>query len=358
MNDLDKISFSDFSTLPFFFIIGRPRSGTTLLRLFLDAHPDVSIPTDCIYIAQLKKRYRSLKKWDSEKIDHFMMDLQKTRFFEISRFNASAIQAYLLEEKSKLTFEKACRIVAAHYNSVFPKKEILAIGDKNPLYSFIPEYVLSVFPNARILHLIRDPRDNHVSICNTHFGSHPVSLTVKRWETSFQKMEKFRKSTPELYHRILFEDLICNPENSLKEICRFLNIPFNPCMLHYLDYKNKFSEIYPENFLNKVHLSIQKPPDISKIGIWKKTLTERQRQIAEQIAGKSISELGYEKSVKRVTIASKVIALPGIFGYYFHLLVLQLALFLPYRIQRIFVNNFHRFNRLNRVFRRKKTKVH
>ncbi len=69
------VNIQDVSKLPFFFIIGRPRSGTTMLRTMLDAHPKVCIPQESPVILNLYKKYGKKVSWDAKDIDEFFHDL-------------------------------------------------------------------------------------------------------------------------------------------------------------------------------------------------------------------------------------------------------------------------------------------
>ncbi len=60
----------------FFFVIGRPRSGTTLIQSILDAHPNVNIPSECELIRFFSMRYAHVKELTDDVIEHLMRDLK------------------------------------------------------------------------------------------------------------------------------------------------------------------------------------------------------------------------------------------------------------------------------------------
>ena len=60
-----RLSMANISQIPFFFIIGRPRTGTTLLRSLFDAHPNVQIPWECQFVLNLYPKYGTLELWNS-----------------------------------------------------------------------------------------------------------------------------------------------------------------------------------------------------------------------------------------------------------------------------------------------------
>ena len=73
---MDKqIEGQALSSMPLFFIIGRPRSGTTLLRVLFEAHPHVLIPPESPFIISLYKKYGKVTTWDDRVIREFCEDL-------------------------------------------------------------------------------------------------------------------------------------------------------------------------------------------------------------------------------------------------------------------------------------------
>ena len=60
---------SNISSIPIFFVVGRPRSGTTLLRMLFDAHPDVTFPPECQFIVNLYPKYKNVNPWKEEDLN-------------------------------------------------------------------------------------------------------------------------------------------------------------------------------------------------------------------------------------------------------------------------------------------------
>ena len=62
--------------IPVFFILGRPRSGTTLLRTLFDAHPNVATPVECAFIINMRQKYAKVTNWTKELLTSFHEDVQ------------------------------------------------------------------------------------------------------------------------------------------------------------------------------------------------------------------------------------------------------------------------------------------
>lgn len=299
--------------LPLFFIIGRPRSGTTLLQLFFDAHPNVQMPSECMFIYQLFFTYGPVTSWNEEIIEAFVRDLGKTYLFTEKKFNVENIRKELLASKEVMDYAVACKIVIKNFNSVYPKKEILLLGDKNPYYSEIFPRVFQFIPDARYVLIMRDPRDTHISLFNARFISPSIGYNTIMWRISIKSIERYSKKYPGRFFTIRYEDLVSNPGPCLKNICSFLEIPFSNDMLSYLEYKNDFTEVVfiSDIYLQRYHTSILEPLNTSKIGQWKTRLSKKKIRTAERIAGKYMDLFGYERLSPNPGLLSWFYILPG-----------------------------------------------
>jgi hypothetical protein len=286
---------------PLFFIVGRPRTGSTLLRTIFDAHPNVTIPTEWPMILALYKRFGQIKYWDEKALEKFYKGL-----FEPLRFNYWSITNWPeinLEQlrvdlhacTGETSFETLIKIVYSHYNSLFPKSEILLIGDKNPVYSNQALFLARIFPDAKFIHLTRDYRDNIVSMLDVDFEMPNVALLAYRWKYSFKSIEAAFEENPSRFMRIRYEDLVDDPGRSFAGMCKFLGIPFDPSVLEFHNKKSEIEKIYPKEITERYFSSLFKPVDASKTRIYKTRLTERQIRTADLIVGQTSEMAGYSR---------------------------------------------------------------
>ena len=123
-------------SIPHFFILGRTRSGTTMLRSMFDAHPNVTIPPEFPVLASVKSLKQ--KEWNNHTIDKFVGLAAANRKFANMALTPNEIKEALLAELNKnnfLSLNLAVKITNSLYKSAFQKEIVMAIGDKNPLYS-------------------------------------------------------------------------------------------------------------------------------------------------------------------------------------------------------------------------------
>ncbi len=138
--------------------------------------------------------------------------------------------------------------------------------------------VAALFPDCRVIHLVRDPRDVANSCIgmgwagNTYFGIDLWSETESNWESA----RKFFKESNIL--ELKFEDLIARPQANLQRVCSFLNVSFSPAMLNY-----SASSTYA-------------PPDPMAIEQWRRELDPRAIALVEVKTRALLLDRGYKLS--------------------------------------------------------------
>ncbi len=227
-------SLPDLDELPLFFIVGRGRSGSTLLRSLFDAHPRVRIPLESRFVQFLYYKYPVNRKWTQETAIRAIRDLEHG--FEPPRIQRDQLEREIENQDPDLTFERVCKLIYLNTHSEFLKEEISAIGDKNPRYTFFIPQLLRLFPRAKFIHLVRDYRDNVVSIQRAGKlikESGNTYYSMGRWSLYNRFVLKYQKRYPERFRRVHFEELIRDPESVMKKLCVFLGLDYKPEILNY-----------------------------------------------------------------------------------------------------------------------------
>ncbi len=298
--------------LPMLFIVGRPRSGTTLLMSLFDAHPNVSIPPECQFVINLYSKYKNICHWDEEKIDEFIEDLKIQWRFDIWKVDLKELKRSLLAFNYEATYSDVCKCVYILNKSVFPKEDILLIGDKNPGYTIYTQRLSKIFPDAKFIHIIRDYRDNLVSIRNVDFELPITSMVVYKWTYFIKRFRKAMNQYPGTHIEVRYEDLVRHPETELKKLCEFAGIPYREDVFKFHEKTEEALKMYPTEIMNKYFGSLMKKINTSRIGIWQQGLTKKQIKIADSTAGKYADLLHYDKQYKGNNILIKIYASPGI----------------------------------------------
>jgi hypothetical protein len=306
------LSMEKQSRIPFFFVIGRPRTGTTLLRSLFDAHPNVQIPWECQFILNLYPKYGKLKHWNPETLEHFYADLLLQWQFSSWNIDHDKLKSDLQACAGENSYAMVCQVVYLNNISLYPKDSILLIGDKNPGYTIYPHRIKEIFPDAKFLYILRDYRDNYQSVRNVDFELPVVSLVVYKWKYFYKKTLEAAQAFPDSFYFIRYEDLVSQPEMHVRNLCTFLDLQYDPGVFDFYKKKDKAEEKYPAVILKKHHKSLFNPVNTSRIGLWEKSMSRRQVRIADLVAGKFAEKAGYERKYAGFNLWIWILASPGV----------------------------------------------
>jgi len=297
---------------PIFFIIGRARSGTTLVKALLDAHPNVVVPVECAFLLNLYSKYGKKKYWTDALLKEFIKDLSNEPAYKLMQIDQAGLEQKLASCAGENTYANICMQVYGSCQSFYPKEEIKLLGDKNPAYSLYVEKIREIFPEAKFIHIIRDYRDHIVSMMRVDYEAHIVSSLAYRWKYYNRQIEKTKVAHPDIFYTLKYENFVANTSHYLQEICGFLGIPYEEKMLAYRDKKNDFYENYPKEVFIKYHKSIFDQIDSSKSGTWESKLTEKQIRIAEAVSGDYAERFGYKKTFHDAHFWLNLGVIPGV----------------------------------------------
>jgi len=325
-----------------FFILGRPRSGTTLLSTLFDAHPNVKIPPEFPVFLNLYQKFRKVKKWDESTIRSFVDLVWDNNIIDIRtldnlKIDPDQFTSDLLAIGEKGDIREFLAQINLHAFSVFPKQDIRAVGDKNPVYSIYAHRLVKIFPDAKFICIIRDYRDNFISILNLKelgLEAPILPLQVYRWRFALKLFLKLQQKHTDRFHLIRYEDLVNKPEQSYQELCTFLGLPYDDSVFRFSEKTAETLRIYPKELIEKFHKSLLSPINKSRMGIWKQELTGRQVRLADHIAGTYADQFSYERVQKSFDILLFLRSLPMITYGYLIFRFMQAGSYMPYKAGR------------------------
>lgn len=323
------MTIEEINNIPFVFIVGRGRSGTTLLQNIIDCNENAVIARESKIIIHLKNNYFGIEKFDKQTIDKLIIDLYKDNFFslfwKVDREKLTKdLKSY---PANQLTFSSVCKIIYLHYTSFFNKKSIKIIGDKNPAYSvFIPE-LLEVFPDAKFIHLVRDYRDNVVSNSKA-FSEKSFGYLAYGWFVFNKKIEEAKNSCPSKFYTLRYEDLVSSPKEKTIEICDFLNLEYSKEMLSFFSRINDLPITLPKN-----HLNLLKPINASQVGKYKKVLSNNEIELIDFICRDFAKRYEYYPTTNKNKFHFKIKLFWYQFRYEQFKFIIKSYYHLPFRIR-------------------------
>lgn len=282
------------------FIVGCPRSGTTLLRLMLDAHPDLAIPPETGFLTEIvrmdegsRSQLAAERFWGIITSYHTWGDFAIDRDDfkrELGRLHPFSVQAGL-----RLFYRLYARL---HGKSQW--------GDKTPVYAHHMLNIHKVLPESYFIHIIRDGRDVALSLRSVWFSPGRDMVTLARKWCDDVLAARHAGKQCRNYLEIHYEDLVQRTAEVLNEICVFLELTMEASMLdYYVSAPRRLDELrdqlQPDGvtlITKQVRLRqqrlVQRPPDAERVGRWRKEMQADEVRAFEDVAGGLLKELGYE----------------------------------------------------------------
>jgi hypothetical protein len=259
------------------FVLGHPRSGTSLTcRLLLD-HLGINFGTESQFIVRLYQRldrYGDLH--DDRRLRHLFEDISKERFFERTRHNFGfcldihrAMRA--MEER---TYAGALRAIFGQFAA---SQGLVRWGDKTPEYSRHLPLFRRLFPDAQYVHVVRDGRRVAVSMLKTGFGAKTALEAAKEWTHCVERIQRFgQEMPPDQFLEIRYEDLIAEPVHTMARVAEFLGVVGH--------------ETAVASLRERLRAQVRQDGAHGQSGFW----TRRELECFEAIAGEQLAALGYQ----------------------------------------------------------------
>lgn len=159
-------------------------------------------------------------------------------------------------------------------------------GDKTPYYVLHIPTLLEWFPDAQIVHLIRDGRDVALSLFGRQhdFGVYNVYHAAKYWQHYVERGHELGSTLdPHQYYELRYEDLLAEPENSMQKLCAFLGE----------EYSSTLFDVRPVENPGKTPL-VHQPIKAENAGKWRQKMSTWQIRIFESVASDTLRRFGYE----------------------------------------------------------------
>lgn len=266
------------------FIVGVPRSGTTLLRVILDSHPNLAVGPECPWISGNYGEIVSFKHL-FESLTFHVSGPTKTLNGANEKVVASAL-GHAIDE-----------ILQAYAKNNGKSRWIEKTPDN---IAFVP-FLNTIFLDAKYIHIIRDGRDVAISSfqakhkwgthinCNGERLENNILNCLKRWDLWINQFQDLRKELSLNVIELKYEELIDNPSKAIGDILDFIGEPWSDDVLNYLDHDHDL----PENELGTEDVIQKKKFSKESLGRWKKQFSLKDKIQYKKVAGQTLKRLGY-----------------------------------------------------------------
>ena len=232
------------------FVVGNPRSGTKLLRDLLNRSPEISLCNpETHFIPYLYRKHGGRPGAFEADLDALFADLDRTPFQVFSRrmgrptMRRGDLDALQSARDWGEAFEAILR-----FNSDPPDRGARIWGDKTPSYVREMPLLKEIFPAARFVHILRDPRD--VALSAHAAWGHNLHRVAAKWAGN---VAAARRDAPALgpdYEEVVYEELLGDPEGVLRAVCGFVECRFDPEMTTLLRPSENIGEARGKRFID------------------------------------------------------------------------------------------------------------
>jgi len=270
-----------------FFIVGCGRSGTSLLQSMLLSHGGITIPPETQFYgvcAARGSRFGDLSQDDNfKRASDWAWQLYQRRGINIDK----AIYDSLAEDAPRSWSGIFLMMLTAYGIEQGTDR----VGDKSIVHTAFVGEMMEGFPEARFIHIVRDPRAVALSGIKAGFCTNFIGASISSWRTSADVNAKFAQTLgPSRYLMLRYEELVTDPEPALRQLCEFLGIEMTPEMMeHHLRKDQGWldrEKSWMENTL--------KPVFTSSIDKWRNELSTGKVAMVEHALGDSMQTFGYE----------------------------------------------------------------
>ena len=255
------------------FVGGAGRSGTTLIRVILDSHPNIACGPE------LKVTPMLAEMWHRFQTTHL-----------------PPLREYLLGPGDiNRAFGQLILTLLERYREQSGKARV---AEKSPNNVFFFPHLHCIFPESPLVQVIRDGRDVVCSLLTMSWADprtgQPIDYTrdagkaAHYWASAVRSGRKVREdgSAAPFYKELRYEDVVTRPEPTLKGLFASLGEPWDPTVL---DFQDRDRNLAGESSAPQV----SKPLYSASVGRWKKDLDPAGKRAVKEVAGDLLIELGY-----------------------------------------------------------------
>lgn len=284
------------------FLTGYPKSGTTLLLSLLDGHSALNVfPKETLFFQHAMPE---LEQDVDVGLRRFVARIFEGVLFGLEEVLDDPVDARRFEQKLReawaatgFSIPRFLDTVVRTYGSLIGRGDAQHWIEKTPHTELYVPLIREWYPDARVIHCLRDPRANYAAIrrWNERDGR-PTSPTrfAAHWSRSWSAVERNRGLLPQLELR--YEDLVGETEREMRRACEFLDIEFEPILLEPTLGGASFAgnSMFEKSFSGVSRSSIDR---------WRTTLPEKDVAILEDLLRHEMMEIGHEPVARSTGVA-------------------------------------------------------
>lgn len=278
------------------FIAGLERSGTSLIYALLGSHPNIAMSRRTNLWTHYYNQYGDLA--DEGNFEHCLKMMMAYK--RLLKLNPDPERIRREFHQGERTYARLFALLEEHFAEQCGKPRW---GDKSLNTERYADEIMAAYPGARIIHLMRDPRDRFASsLARWKVMRGGVGAGAAMWRNSSRLAERNHRRYPDRYLILRYEDLAARPEQTLREVCAFIGEEYSPAMLSM-----QSAEQFREEGGNSSY-GQREPGKISasSVGKFRQVLSPRQVAFMQLITSRKMAAYGYAVEQVKWTIPQAI----------------------------------------------------
>lgn len=288
------------------FIVGSPRSGTTLVQSIIASHSEYYSPPETSFFDRIIPRMGVQFSSPAQKVDEESAKII-LRDFESMTGKSAGVE---LNIKQDATIKDAFEALVSNFN---PDGKSVWV-EKTTNHATCMLAIRRFYPNARYVHVIRDPIDSVASMVHirpTNIADYRISYLSSYFGAArlWEKCVSLAFAYPEQsnVHHIYFEDLVREPEKVVEALCEFLCIPFEAQMLN--SFHRTAATLFSENSCPWQRQNLKSGFNESSVFKWRNKLSQYELWLIQRYVKRWAHYLGYYDESKAPSKIVKALTL-------------------------------------------------
>jgi hypothetical protein len=269
-----------------FFIVGTGRCGTTLLQAILSAHPRIASPPETLFFNRFDPAAHAADPLPDEETDRYLRRVADDNYFQLLGLDPERLARAVRKgarSARDLLFWFLTELTANDDPATL-------FAEKTPGHQRYVHRINAVFPDAKIVHIHRDPRDTVASLQRAQFINRSTTTDYARYYRRVVERQFRWHDTlgPHRHFTVRYESLVDDLENQLRPLCDFLGVEPHPDMLAHHD-AERSTPLYLD-FEKSWKDPVKEAVNTSRIGRYRTQLTDRDIAAVERTLGRRLMQ--------------------------------------------------------------------
>ena len=268
-------------------VLGCPRSGTTLVQVMLHSHSRIAIAPETRFLVPAYRRRLRFGNLENRTNRGALAEFIVGRGYFFANLGLDRQETFGCILEGPPTVGSAIGLVLRAYAGRFERPRW---GEKRTGYHRHIDVVMRLFPDAQIVHVVRDPRDCVASLRRMPWWKRGSYHSVSAWAQSVDYTDEAARRWPGLVTRVQYERLVADPNSELERLCAALGEDYEPAMAE------------PERLAPAVvpprqwHRSTRVSPTTERVGGWRGELEPWEAALCETVLAERMEKFGYDLS--------------------------------------------------------------